>query len=508
MKSDVETLNPTRVKLTVEVGFDELKSNLDGAYQRIGSRVQVPGFRRGKVPARIIDQRVGRAAVLEDAVNDALPKLYADAVREHDLIPLGRPEVEVTELDDNVRLAFAAEVDVRPEVDVPDYDGLAVTVDDAEVTDGDVAGEVDRLRERFASLTGVERPAADDDFVSLDLSAARDGEKLEGVEASGLSYQVGAGTMLDGLDDAIRGRSAGETVTFSTTLLGEYEGQQADVTVTVESVKEQQLPELDDEFASLASEFDTLEELRTQIRTQLGNRREYDQQVQARDRVVEALLERTEVPVPDSVIDEEAHARRHGIEEQLQRAQLSLSQYLTRQGQSEQEFDAELRDRAVTSLRSQFLLDAIAKSEEVQVGDDDLSAAIVQLAAQSGLPPEQYAQQVLQGGQVGVVVGQVAREKALGVVMEHVAVTDASGRTVDTAPDDPEALAADQEVADDEASGTESSGSESSGVGVSDADAGDGADAGAGDDAVAADTTQATDESPAGASEPEPSASS
>jgi trigger factor len=433
VKSDVETLNPTRVKLTVEVGFDELRSSLDGAYRRIGQRVQIPGFRRGKVPARILDQRVGRAAVLEDAVNDALPVLYAQAVREHELLPLGRPEVEVTELADNDKLAFSAEVDVRPEVTVPDYDGLQVTVEDAEVTEDEVDTEVTRLRERFASLTGVDRAAGDEDFVSLDLSATRDGQKLDGVEATGLSYQVGSGTMLDGLDDAVRGQQAGAVVTFATELLGEFQGQSADVTVTVESVKEQVLPELDDEFASLASEFDTLDELKQNIRTQMGSRKQYQQQVQARDKVVEALLDRVEVPVPDAVMHDEAHARRHGIEEQLQRAQLSLSQYLSRQGQTEEQFDAELHQRAEVSLRSQFLLDAIAKAEQVQVSEEDLSAAIVQLAAQSGLQPEQYAQQVLQGGQINEVVGQIAREKALGVVLEHVTVTDASGRTVDTA---------------------------------------------------------------------------
>jgi len=435
VKSDVETLNPTRVKLTVEVGFDELRSSLDGAYRRIGQRVQIPGFRRGKVPARILDQRVGRAAVLEDAVNDALPVLYAQAVREHELLPLGRPEVEVTELADNDKLAFSAEVDVRPEVTVPDYDGLQVTVDDAEVTEDEVDTEVTRLRERFASLTGVDRAAGDGDFVSLDLSATRDGHKLDGVEATGLSYQVGSGTMLDGLDDAVRGQHAGAVVTFATELLGEYQGQSADVTVTVESVKEQVLPELDDELASLASEFDTLDELKQNIRTQMGSRKQYQQQVQARDKVVEALLDRVEVPVPDAVMHDEAHARRHGIEEQLQRAQLSLSQYLSQQGQTEEQFDAELHQRAEVSLRSQFLLDAIAKAEQVQVSEEDLSAAIVQLAAQSGLQPEQYAQQVLQGGQINEVVGQIAREKALGVVLEHVTVTDASGRTVDTAPE-------------------------------------------------------------------------
>ncbi len=435
MKSDVETLNPTRVKLTVEVGFDELRSSLEGAYRRIGQRVQIPGFRRGKVPARILDQRVGRAAVLEDAVNDALPVLYAQAVREHELLPLGRPEVEVTELADNDKLAFSAEVDVRPEVTVPDYDGLQVTVEDAEVTEDEVDTEVTRLRERFASLTGVDRAAGDGDFVSLDLSATRDGQKLDGVEATGLSYQVGSGTMLDGLDDAVRGQQAGAVVTFATELLGEYQGQSADVTVTVESVKEQVLPELDDELASLASEFDTLDELKQNIRTQMGSRKQYQQQVQARDKVVEALLDRVEVPVPDAVMHDEAHARRHGIEEQLQRAQLSLSQYLSRQGQTEEQFDAELHQRAEVSLRSQFLLDAIAKAEQVQVSEEDLSAAIVQLAAQSGLEPEQYAQQVLQGGQINEVVGQIAREKALGVVLEHVTVTDVSGRTVDTAPE-------------------------------------------------------------------------
>ena len=270
MKSTVETLGPTRVRLAVEVPFEELKPSFDAAYKKIGAQVRIPGFRPGKAPARIIDQRVGRAAVLEEAVNTALPKAYGDAVRESGVRALGQPDIEVTSLDDGKQLAFTAEVDVRPEITLPDLTAVAVTVDDVSVTDEEVDAELDSLRERFATLTGVERPVQSGDYVSIDIVAQIDGTEVEGGSASNLSYEVGRADLVDGLDDAITGTNAGESVTFDTTLQsGDHVGDQAEVTVTVNSVKEKELPTVDDEFASLASEFDTVAELRADLRTRL-----------------------------------------------------------------------------------------------------------------------------------------------------------------------------------------------------------------------------------------------
>ncbi len=434
MKTAAETLNPTRVRLTVEVGFDEISADLAGAYRRIGQQVAVPGFRKGKVPSRILDQRVGRGAILEEAVNAAVPKLYAQAVRDEDLAPLGRPDIEVTELEDNTRLAFTAEVDVRPELDLPDLSGITVEVDDAAVADTDVDAELAQLRERFATLSGIDRPAADGDFVLLDLSAARDGELLEGVQATGQSYRVGSKTMLDGLDDAIAGLSAGESATFSAPLLGEYAGQDADVTVAVSSVREQVLPDLDDAFAALASEFDTLDELRTQTRTRLTDRRAFDQQVQARERLLDAVLERVEVPLPDAVVAEEIAARRSGIEEQLAGANTDLSAYLRSRSQSEAEFLAELDTQARNAMRSQFILDTLVKKDSVEVGQEEMSAALVQLAQQSGMHPQQYIQAVVQNNRLGEVVGQIGREKALTALLATATVTDTAGQPVAITP--------------------------------------------------------------------------
>src|SRR4051812_36772858 len=267
VKSTVENLSPTRVRLAVEVPFDDLKPNLDAAYKAIASQVKVPGFRPGKVPTRIIDQRVGRGTVLQEAVNEALPRLYGDAAREHELQPLGQPDIDITNLDDGASLSFTAEVDIRPEIVLPDLDAIAVTVDDVEVTEADVDEQLDELRDRFGTLKGVDRPAEAGDYVSLDLVSTVDGDEIEGGSTKGLSYVVGSGDLVDGLDEAITGKSAGDTATFTTTLRhGENAAGDAQVAATVKTVKVKELPEIDDEFAQLASEFDTIDELKADLR--------------------------------------------------------------------------------------------------------------------------------------------------------------------------------------------------------------------------------------------------
>jgi trigger factor len=303
MKSAVESLSPTRVKLTVEVPFDELKPSLDTAYKKLGQQVRIKGFRPGKVPPRMIDQYVGRGAVLEEAVNEALPRLYGEAVRESEVDILGHPEIEVTQFGDGDQLVFTAEVDVRPEIELPDYDGLPVVVDDAEVGDERVDEQLQNLRDRFATLKGVERPARSGDYVSIDLSAVADGEPIEDAAATNLSYEVGSDSLVGGLDDAIVGLSAAESKEFETQLRsGQRGGEAATATVTVKSVKEKEVPALDDDFAQTASEFDTIEELRADISERLSRVGRLQQGVQARDRAVEALLERVEIPMPEHVL--------------------------------------------------------------------------------------------------------------------------------------------------------------------------------------------------------------
>ncbi|RJK97089.1 trigger factor [Vallicoccus soli] len=430
MKSALETLNPTRVKLTVEVPFDELKPSLDAAYKKIASQVQIPGFRRGKVPPRLIDQRFGRGAVLEEAVNEALPRFYGDAVRENDVAIVGQPEVEVTELNDGEQLTFTAEVDVVPTFEVPEYEGLEVSVDDVEVTDADVDEALQSLRERFGTLTGVDRPAQEGDFLSIDLVAKVGDEEVDSV--SGMSYQVGSTNMLDGLDEAVRGLSAGEQRTFTTELAGgEHAGETADVTVTVASVKERELPELDDEFAQTASEFDTVEELRADARTRVERQKALEQGVQARDRALEALLAKVDVPLPETLVKAEVDGRMHNLAHQLEAAGMTKEQYLQGEERTEEDFDAEVEQRARESIKAQFVLDKIAAEQQLQPSEAEVTEHLVRSAQRYGMQPQDFVNQIVQGGQVQSLISEVVRGKALAAVLEAARVTDASGRTVD-----------------------------------------------------------------------------
>ncbi|MFC9682223.1 trigger factor [Streptomyces sp. NPDC056948] len=460
MKSAVETLNPTRVRLTVEVPFEELKDSLDAAYKKINQQVTVKGFRKGKVPARVIDQRFGRGAVLEEAVNDALPKFYTDAVNEAELNPLGQPEVDITELKDGETLNFTAEVDIRPTIEIPDYSGIEVEVDAVEVTEEDVDKAVEELRERFASTAPVERAAEDGDVVTIDLEAKVEGEVLEDGVADGVSYTIGSGELLDGIDDALTGVEAGGEATFTSELKGgSAAGKEAEVTVKVTQVAKRELPELDDEFAQLASEFDTIEELRADSRKRLENMKQYDQATQAQERVLEKLLELVEVPVPDKLLEDEVNTRKHNLEHhQLGQMGLDLEKYLEIQGKTVEEFDAETKEAAVKGIKTQFVLDELVKQEKLNVSQEELTEHLMRRAASSGMSPDQFAQAVVEGGQVPLLVGEVARGKALAVVVEKAAVKDTNGEVVDLDDEDeeteaPEAEAAEAEAAEEKTEG-------------------------------------------------------
>jgi trigger factor len=416
VKSDVETLNPTRVKLTVEVPFDELKPSLDAAYKSISKQVTVPGFRKGHVPPRIIDQRIGRGVVIEEAVNEALPRFYAQAVQDREVRPLGQPTVDVTEVPDPAKggeLKFTAEVDVRPDVELPELDGLEVTVDDVEVTDADVDERLENLRERFGTLLGVDRPAQTGDFVTLDISAEIDGEQIDSV--NGISYEIGSGQMLEGMDEAIDGLQAGETTTFRAPLAGgDRAGQDAEVTVTLQSVKERQLPPADDDFAQLASEFDTLEELRDDLREQVAQVKRVEQGLQARERLLEQLVDAVDVPVPDGIVADEVHRHLEG-EGRLE----------------DDEHRAEVETEARKAFKQQLLLDAVAEKVQVQVAQNELVEYIVANAQQYGMDPNAFAKAVDEAGQVPAMVAEVARRKALATVLEKARIIDASGNEVD-----------------------------------------------------------------------------
>ncbi len=445
MQSAVETLSPTRVRLTVEVPFDELKPELDGAYKKIGRSVRVQGFRPGKVPARILDQRVGRGAVLEEALQDAVPRLYGEAVQQSGVTPVSQPQVEVTKMDDGVELAFTAEVDVRPEIVLPAFDGLSVTVDSVAVTDDEVEEQVQSLRERFARLVPVERAAQDGDFLSLDLAATVEGEEVPGGTAQGLSYRLGSGELLEGIDEALAGVSAGDARTFQTALVaGELAGSTADVAVTVRSVNERELPEVDDQWAVDTTGFESAEAFRADVRARLDRAQRLQQGVEARDKVLEALLAQVEVPLPESVVAAELEWRRSSTQDQLSRGGLTLEGYLESEGKTEEEHEAELASGAAEAVKAQLVLDAVADAEEVGVGDAELSDQVVRRAQRAGVSPDQYAQQVVSSGQLPVLVSEVRRGKALALVMEAATIVDAAGEPVDL-----EALAEDPAAAPD-----------------------------------------------------------
>ncbi|MGF9646430.1 trigger factor [Pseudarthrobacter oxydans] len=422
MKSAVENLTPTRVKLNVEVPFEELKPSIDSAYKTVASQIQVPGFRKGKVPAKLIDQRVGRGYVLETAINEGLNGWYQAAVQESGIRPLSRPEVEITEVPDpsatDGGLKFAAEVDVRPEIELPDYAGIQVEVAAAQSSDEDVDKALDELRGRFGTLKSVERPAADGDFLTIDITATIEGEEVD--SAAGLSYQVGSGTMLEGLDEAVTGLSIDEDAIFNTTLVGgDHAGEEAQVKVVVKAVKERELPEANDDFAQLASEFDTLAELREDLAKQAADSKVVEQGVEARDKVLDKLVELVEVPVPDSVVEEQLEAH-----------------FKEGNGHGEGEHDTEehreeVRANTARAFQNEIILDAIAEKEEVNVSQNELIDYIVTTASQYGMDPNQFAQIIDQSGQVPMMVSEVRRRKALAVVLGQATVTDTEGNAVD-----------------------------------------------------------------------------
>ncbi|WP_063038082.1 trigger factor [Nocardia grenadensis] len=434
MKSTVEQLSPTRVRINVEVPFEELKPDFDRAYKALAKQVRIPGFRPGKAPAKLLEARLGRGAVLEQVVNDALPGRYSEAVTTSEVKVIGQPEIEITKIEDGQELAFTAEVDVRPEITLPeDYSTIAVTVDAIEITDADIDEQLQSLRQRFGTLTGVERPVQDGDFVSIDLSATVDGEEVPEAATTGLSHEVGSGQLIEGLDETLTGMSAGESKEFTSTLVaGEHAGQEATITVTLGSVKERELPEADDEFAQLASEFDTIDELKDDLRSRVERVKKVQQAGDIRDKVLEQLLESVEVPLPEAVVKAEVDAVEHDAIHGFDHDEAKFAEALEAQGSSREEFDADTLEAAEKSVKTQLLLDAVAESEGTQVGQEELTERILFQAQRYGMAPEQFIQQVQQAGQLGAVFADVRRGKALAELVGKVTVTDSEGNKVDT----------------------------------------------------------------------------
>ncbi|WAB83070.1 trigger factor [Microcella daejeonensis] len=417
VQSTVEKLSPTRVKIAITVTPEELKPSIEHAYKHIAESVSIPGFRKGKVPPPIVDQRVGRGEVLNHAVSEGLDGFFRAAVQEQKLRTLGRPSADVTdwpsEKDFSGDLQIEVEVDVRPEFDIPNYAGLELTVDTAEVTDEEVQTELDQLRSRFGTLITVDRPAATGDFVQIDLTATVEGNTVD--TASSISYEVGSGELIEGIDEALDSLSAGETTTFESVLLGgDHEGKTAQIEVTVLSVKERELPEADDDFAQIASQFDTFAELTDDIREQVKRNKAFGQGAQARDLLLEKLLAEVEIPVPESLVEQEVHRHlenENRLEDDVHRAEVTES--------------------TKTTFTNQIFLDALAEKEEVKVSQQELTQYLIQGAAQYNMEPGEFIQLLDQNGQIPSMVGEVARSKALSVALSKAKVVDGNGDAVD-----------------------------------------------------------------------------
>ncbi len=417
VKTTVEKLSPTRVKLNIAVTPEELKPSIDHAYAHIGSQVNIPGFRKGKIPPQLIDQRVGREEVLNHAVSDGLDTFYRQAVTDENIRVLGRPQADIAEWPDvkdfSGDLKLTVEVDVRPEFDLPQYEGLVLTVDAVEVSADDIQDELDALRSRFGTLVTVDRPAKTGDFAQLDLVAMIAGNEVD--TANSISYELGSGELIDGIDEALDGLSAGETTTFESTLIGgDSAGETAEITVSLIAVKERELPVADNDFAQLASQFDTIKELKDDIREQVATSKTFGQGAQARDQIVDELVKLVTIPVPQGLIDAE------------------VNRHLENENRLEDDVHrAEVAESSEKTFRTQILLDAIAEKEDVKVSQDELTQYLIQGAAQYGMEPGEFIQVLDKNGQIPSMIGEVARAKALATVLDQAKVIDSKGKTVD-----------------------------------------------------------------------------
>jgi len=438
LPSTVEKLSSTRAKLTIEVPFSDLTPAIRKAYRDLASQVSIPGFRKGHVPDKMIDARVGRGMVLSEAVNAMLPDIYAQAIEEHNLTPLGRPEIEMTKLEDGESVEFTAEVDILPDFDMPDFSTISVTVDAIEDLDKAVDGRIDILRERFAQVTDVERASQAGDQVRIDLVGKQNGELLPDAAAEGLTYVIGSGGMLEGLDEAVTGCVAGDERTFQSTLAGgDHEGELADITVTVTAVQERTLPEVDDDFAQLVSQFDTVDEMRDDLKKAVERMAAFDQLAAARTKVVDELIQATTFEIPTELVDEEVRSRVAQITDQLKAAGATIEDYLTRMADPEistpEEFENSIRTSVERGIRAEILLGRVAEEVKVAVNQQDLTNFIFQKAQENGTSPEQEIQHMQSHDHLTEWMSQIRQSKALDSIVAQATVTDSNGATVDVA---------------------------------------------------------------------------
>lgn len=432
MKTTVDKLSDTRVKLTVNVPFAELDQEIDQAYAAIAQQVSIPGFRKGKAPRQLIDARFGRGPILEQVVNDMLPSRYEQAVQSEDLKVIGQPDVDISKIEDKDFVEFTAEVDVRPEFEVPDFSEISITVPAIKAGEEDVDKALEDLAERFGELKDTKRKMKTGDYAIIDITAEVDGEKIEEASTEGLSYSIGDDNLIKGLDTALRGMKTGEDNEFTSTIQsGEHKDEEATFKVHVQQTKERKLPDMDDEFAQMASEYDTIEELREATKTEVEESKKAEQAGQIRDEVLKAALADVDFELPQSVVDEQAHAQLHQILGQLAHDEKALAQLLEAQGTSREEFDQQTREQAEESVRTQIFLDAVAEKEEPEVSQQELSDHILFTAQSYGMDPNQFIQQLQSNGQIANLFSDVRRGKALAAAICRTTVKDEEGNDVD-----------------------------------------------------------------------------
>ncbi len=426
MKSSVTKINETRVKIDIEITFEELAPYFADAYKAIGASITIPGFRKGHVPQAMIEKRVGRAAVIDEAVNAALPTFYTEAAKENKVKVIGRPKVDIKELVDGEKLSFQVEVDVRPDLTLPNFSEITLEVDDVAVGDTEIAEQVDALRARFGTLSTVEKPVESGLFVTIDLVASKDGKELDGGVANDISYEVGSASMIDGLDEALIGLNVGDSKRFTAALVGMAEGEVGDIDVTVKAVKNRDLPELNDDFAKLASEFETLAELRADVTKRLERIKTLEQGSHARDLLVEKLFADITIPLPQNIIDDE------------------VNDHLAKEGRLEDAAHrAEVTEQTIQAIKQEILFDTIVDAEQVAVNENELTEYLVRASQRYGMTPDQFIKEISDAGQINSMVSEVARAKGLAGVLGRVTVKTKSGKVVDL-----EALAPKQAAAE------------------------------------------------------------
>ncbi len=444
MPTTIEETDKHTVKMTVEVPTDRVGKDLDAAYRRVAQQVKVPGFRKGKAPRQVIDAQVGRDAVVAEFLEDAVPVYYREAIREYELAPITDPDISLEPIEEGKPLVFTATVEVRPrlQLEESEYRGIRVERPSTEVTDAEIDEVLDRLRDRFAELEPVSRPAKEGDYAVIDLRASIHGQEIPEATRPDYLYEVGSGAFVDDLDKDLAGKRAGEILKFNATLperFGERAGQEVSFQVLVKEVKAKRLPAADDAFAKTASEFDTLAELRDGLREQLGQNKERAADAAVRDRALEALIDKVDVDLPDTLVDEETEHRVRHAQERAEAAGLTLQQILDAQGLDELRFRADARSHALRAIKADLVLEAVARREEIQVSAEEIGGEIAALASSLGRDPKDVAKQLERTGQVVTLAGDIIRSKALDSIVEHAdIVSEGEPRAADQASEQAE----------------------------------------------------------------------